>query len=95
MTYKPTGFPRGRPRKGEFRPRSPRAESIMKWRKKNYEYWLEKNREYQANWRSTNRERSKEISRNCYVRKKAWILDPNRSAFIKLAENEFHRIKCT
>ena len=88
-TYKPTGYPRGRPRKGELRPISPQAEACAEWRAKNYDHWLEKNREYQANWRAKNLERSREISRGTRIRKKKWDADHVRNEFVEKASWEF------
>lgn len=67
-----TGFPPGRPRKGELRPVSVGALKCQAWRMKNLEYYREKNRMYQRIWRSNNLERSREIKRNSDKRKRAW-----------------------
>jgi hypothetical protein len=89
MAYKPTGYPRGRPRKGELRPTSPAAVKLAEWRERNYDHWIETNREYQREWRAKNPERSKEIDRNAQIRKKKWEAEPKKSAFVQIAENEY------
>jgi hypothetical protein len=89
MAYTPTGYPRGRPRKGELRPTSPAAVKLAEWRERNYDHWIEMNREYQREWRAKNPERSKEISRGTRIRKKKWEEEPKKSAFVRLAEKEY------
>jgi hypothetical protein len=75
MAYEKTGFPRGRPRKGELRPASPNAENQARWRAKNAEYYRVINRNYQSEWVAANPERAREIKRNTYLRKKLWEKD--------------------
>jgi hypothetical protein len=77
--YKPTGFPRGRRRKGEVRPFSPNAEKQQRYRSTHRDHWLEKNREYQAAWREENYERSNEIARNARLCKKMWKTTQSKS----------------
>ena len=75
MSYQPTGYPRGRPRKGEIRPPSPNAINIAKYRKRRHERdpeWKAVLAAQQAEWKANNSERSKEISRNTKIRAKSW-----------------------
>jgi hypothetical protein len=82
-TYQKTGYPRGRPRKGELRPVSKNAARCQLWRQEHLDHWREKNREYQANWRAANLERSNEIARNTYHRKKAWDKIPDAKILVE------------
>ena len=73
-TYKPTGFPKGRPRNGEIRPATPggvHQKEFRAERKDDPEY---KNQRalYSQLWKLANSERSREISRNSYRRAKTW-----------------------
>ncbi len=71
---KPTGFPIGRPRKGEHRPltlkiisqRASRARSKLK------PGWLEKQAERQRNWVAANYEKDRARRRRQAARNKAW-----------------------
>lgn len=93
--YKPTGFPRGRPRKGEIRPYSPNAANQQCYREGHREHWLEKNREYQANWRANNLERAREIGRNSRRHAKLWAADMPAKAIAEHATSlnkELHNV---
>lgn len=73
--YKPTGYPRGRPRKGEIRPPSPNAIYCANYRKARLAQepdWKKHLAKLQADWRVANLERSRAQKRACYARKKAW-----------------------
>lgn len=63
------GKPPGRRLAGEPLSDSPHAVSARKYREGN-EKWKEYNRKKQAEWRAKNRERSREIARESYQRKK-------------------------
>lgn len=70
--YVPTGYDRGRPL--EPRLQSGHAKQQMRNRKDN-EAWKEYNKKMQAEWRIKNYERSKEISRLYYQRKKQKLIE--------------------
>jgi hypothetical protein len=72
---KPTGFPRGRPRKGEIRPVTPGGLASAKWREENYELYLKRNREYSVKWRAKNPERAREIGQSYRNRARLWKND--------------------
>ena len=73
--YVPTGYPRGRPRFGEARPPSPNSIKWQTWRRKKvakdpkYKEVLAKR---QSDWRFSNLNRSNEIGRQSYARKRLW-----------------------
>lgn len=67
MTYKPTGFPLGRPRTGEMRPQTPRTI----WARKQY-LALKDNPEFQEQRRAISREHYwKDPERAAFLQKKA------------------------
>jgi hypothetical protein len=69
----PTGFPRGRPRADENRPVSINAVKCAEYRKKRLAQdpvFKETMTKYSLDWREKNRERSNEIARAVYQRKK-------------------------
>ena len=70
--YVPTGYPTGRPRRGEVRPLTAKMKALRAWRAANREHVLEQNREHQRKWRANNPERYAEIQRNVRLRKKQW-----------------------
>ncbi len=70
--YVPTGYPRGRPRKGEIRPLSKPAKWQRKWRAENPELARKKSRVESAKWRAENPERYAMHQRNYLLRKKGW-----------------------
>lgn len=75
MSYQPTGYKPGRPRKGEIRPPSPNAIAVAEYRKRRHERdpeWSTKLAEYQANWVANNQDRSREIARDSNRRRKSW-----------------------
>lgn len=69
---KPTGWAKGRPRKGEIRPATDGGLWQAKYKEDHSEYVLLYQREYQRIWRENNRARHNEISRNALQRKKLW-----------------------
>lgn len=75
MSYVPTGFPRGRPRKGELRPQTYGAKKQAEWRAKqkaaNDLYLLEQAL-YQQFWRLENIEKRRAQARAYYYRRKSW-----------------------
>lgn len=75
MTYVPTGYKPGRPRKGEVRPASPNAIAMAEYRarrKLRDPTWLAKLAADQRRWYHANLERGREISRGVALRKKRW-----------------------
>lgn len=70
-----TGFPTGRPRKGELRPLSKRAEYAKAYRQRRIAEdpsYLIKLAQQQADWRAANLERSREIAQGVRLRRKMW-----------------------
>lgn len=67
-----SGFPMGRPRKGEVRPPSIGAISQAKYRADNPALSAERNLDAQTKWREANLERARAQKRAAYRRKKAW-----------------------
>lgn len=67
-----SGFPRGRPRKGEIRPPSIGAISQAKYRADNPELAAERNRIAQAKWQSENPEKRREKGKAYRARCAAW-----------------------
>lgn len=73
--YKKTGYAKGRPRNGEFRPPSPNAISQTAYQKKkkatdpNHKTALAI---YQYLWTLENKDRQKEIKKNYRLRKAGW-----------------------
>jgi hypothetical protein len=67
-----SGFPPGRPRKGEVRPPSIGAISQAKYRADNPVLSAERNLEAQTKWRESNLERARAQKRAAYKRKKSW-----------------------
>lgn len=88
--HKPTGFSRGRPRKGELRPPTPGGLWSAKWREENPELYLERNKQYVAKFRKENLERVLEIERNARIRAKLWKANQEINA---IAEQAMHAIK--
>lgn len=88
-----TGFPPGRPRKGELRPNSKsaaRAREAYALRAADPSYRRSR-AERQAEWRAKNPDRNAEIARKAYLRRKMWAgLDEAEmhlhSVFNKLAK---------
>lgn len=79
--YKKTGYPRGRPRKGEIRPPSPNAIACANYRARRLAVepeWREVLNEYQSKWRASNLDRSRAQKRAANLRKKAWDNSPIR-----------------
>lgn len=71
--YIPTGYGRGRPKKGESRPKSISAEKQRKYmetRKKEDPSYRDELAAYQREWAKNNDQRYKEIKRNTRLRKK-------------------------
>lgn len=71
-SYKPTGFPVGRPRNGEIRPETPQSIAAAKYREDNRYWLLALNRVRVAEWRAANPERALQHSRNKAARDKAY-----------------------
>jgi hypothetical protein len=71
---RPTGYSRGRPRKGEIRPGTGGGAKQTKYRAahKDDPEWKHIRAMYQQFWYYANRDRAQEIARNCYYRKKSW-----------------------
>ena len=67
-----SGFPRGRPRKGEVRPPNISAISQAKYRADNPTLSAERNLEAQTKWREANLEKARAQKRAAYRRKKGW-----------------------
>jgi len=70
-----TGYPKGRPRNGEFRPDNAKAayqREYMKNRRETDTEFREHLRQKQAKWRAANLERAQQLSRETYARQKAW-----------------------
>lgn len=72
MAYKPTGYPTGRPRKGEIRPETKQGKACREWRERNREKNLEMQRMYNQKFREEQPERWAEIQRGVRLRKKGW-----------------------
>lgn len=75
--YKPTGYPKGRPRKGEIRPPTPGGLKQRRFResqvkKLGREAFNKLRADYQRRWRDDHLERAWEISRSSYLRRRAW-----------------------
>lgn len=73
--YKPTGFPRGRPRQGEIRPPSPAAQRHARYIQKRLAtdpFFREQLNEYQRQWVKNNPMRAKEIAKATNLRKRKW-----------------------
>jgi hypothetical protein len=93
-THKPTGYSKGRPRKGEVRPPTPgglyQAKLRAKRRAENEEYWKAYYAGQQAIWVANNPERQQAISRGSYIRAKGWKaleLKHPIASFISTAKN--------
>ena len=75
MSHKKTGFPLGRPRKGEIRPPTPggiyQAALRAKRKAEDPEYYVIQ-ADYQRLWVLANHEARKKQSRAYYARKKLW-----------------------
>lgn len=67
-----SGFPRGRPRKGEVRPPSIGAIEQAKYRADNPELSAVRNLEAQTKWREANLKKARAQKRSAYKREKAW-----------------------
>lgn len=80
---KHTGFPVGRPRKGEIRPATPGASRQKEYREKyrNSQKYKDVQAMYQQFWRLSNPDRSNEIKRTSVTRQITW----------KLAEGKFSK----
>lgn len=72
--YTPTGYSKGRPRKGEIRPITPGGahQSERRAKLKDSEEYKSIQAMYQQFWKLANYDRSKEIARNSRRRKKSW-----------------------
>lgn len=86
-----SGFPLGRPRKGEIRPPSIGAIEQAKYRADNPVLAAERNRIAQAKWYSENREKKREASKACRARKKGW----NSLKAVKKVENQISKARKT
>ena len=71
---KPTGYSKGRPRKGEIRPVTLGGVKQTKYRTahKDDPEWKHIQAMYHQFWYYANRDRAQEIARNNYYRKKSW-----------------------
>ena len=67
-----SGFPLGRPRRGEVRPPSIGAIAQAKYRAENPELSAERNRIAQAKWQAANPEKRREKGKAYRARKAAW-----------------------
>jgi len=96
MAYKPTGYKKGRPRKGEIRPETPGGKANARWRRKNPEKSAEINREGNRKFVREKRERWDEIQRGVRLRKKGWdgtkLIVGDSCVNIKLGKNQFQVI---
>jgi hypothetical protein len=76
MPYVPTGYGRGRPRKGEVRPPTAGGIAQAQLKKKrlteDFEYWRAYYNEQQADWAARNPERAKQISTASSRRALGW-----------------------
>lgn len=71
----PTGYKKGRPRKGEIRPETPGGKQKAEWREKNHERSLEINRASTAKLLAEDPnypERVRNYLKAYYLRKKGW-----------------------
>jgi len=80
MAYIKTGFPRGRPRKGDSRPNTPGGEAQRKYREKklaeNSVEFRKENARKQREWYQKNPARAREIKKN-YIRRQK-LLEENQ-----------------
>ena len=67
-----SGFPVGRPRRGEVRPPSIGAIAQAKYRAENPELSAERNRIAQAKWQAANPEKRREATKAYRTRRDAW-----------------------
>lgn len=72
MSYVPTGFPLGRPRKDEIRPDTQKSIAAKKYREENADWLPAYNTERSQAWRANHPERATMHDRNAYARKKAY-----------------------
>lgn len=91
MSYKPTGYPIGRPRKGEVRPLTARMIARRQWYQDNIEREQERQRLANEKFREEQPERWAEIQRGVRIRAKQW----NQCNFVRGVGRMTKKIRLT